>query len=123
MADCCTGLPMGYSRARAPPFASIVRTRTAAGRQGRRIDISWQSRVSWIPGLAHLRVSCNCIWRTVKPLRPARGTSRPAHRVVEKDARMLASLIVVFREVLEAGLIVGIVLAATQGVPQRGHWI
>lgn len=36
---------------------------------------------------------------------------------------MLASLIVVFREVLEAGLIVGIVLAATQGVPQRGRWI
>jgi high-affinity iron transporter len=36
---------------------------------------------------------------------------------------MLASLIVVFREVLEAGLIIGIVLAATQGVPQRGRWI
>jgi high-affinity iron transporter len=36
---------------------------------------------------------------------------------------MLASLIVVFREVLEAGLIVGIVLAATQAVPQRGRWI
>lgn len=36
---------------------------------------------------------------------------------------MLASLIVVFREVLEAGLIVGIVLAATEGVPARGRWI
>jgi high-affinity iron transporter len=36
---------------------------------------------------------------------------------------MLASLIVVFREVLEAGLIVGIVLAATAGVPQRGLWV
>jgi high-affinity iron transporter len=36
---------------------------------------------------------------------------------------MLASLIVVFREVLEAGLIVGIVLAATQGVPGRMRWI
>ncbi len=36
---------------------------------------------------------------------------------------MLASLIIVFREVLEAGLIVGIVLAATQGVPGRGRWI
>jgi high-affinity iron transporter len=36
---------------------------------------------------------------------------------------MLASLIVVFREVLEAGLIIGIVLAATQAVPQRGRWI
>ncbi|BAI72195.1 high-affinity Fe2+/Pb2+ permease [Azospirillum sp. B510] len=36
---------------------------------------------------------------------------------------MLASLIIVFREVLEAGLIVGIVLAATQGVVGRGRWI
>lgn len=36
---------------------------------------------------------------------------------------MLASLIVVFREVLEAGLIVGIVLAATQGVAERARWI
>ena len=31
---------------------------------------------------------------------------------------MLASLLIVFREVIEAGLIVGIVLAATNGVPQ-----
>lgn len=36
---------------------------------------------------------------------------------------MLGSLIIVFREVLEAGLIVGIVLAATQGVAGRGRWI
>src|ERR1700761_431663 len=36
---------------------------------------------------------------------------------------MLPTLIIVFREVLEAGLIVGIVLAATVGVPQRGRWI
>jgi high-affinity iron transporter len=36
---------------------------------------------------------------------------------------MLATLIIVFREVLEAGLIVGIVLAATNGVPRRGLWI
>lgn len=36
---------------------------------------------------------------------------------------MLASLLIVFREVLEAGLIVGIVLAATAGVPRRGRWI
>ena len=36
---------------------------------------------------------------------------------------MLGALIIVFREVLEAGLIVGIVLAATQGVGGRGHWI
>lgn len=36
---------------------------------------------------------------------------------------MLATLIVVFREVLEAALIVGIVLAATRGVPGRGRWV
>ena len=36
---------------------------------------------------------------------------------------MLVSLIIVFREVLEAGLIVGIVLAATEGVTGRGGWI
>ncbi len=36
---------------------------------------------------------------------------------------MLAALVIVFREVIEAGLIIGIVLAATKGVPQRGRWI
>ena len=36
---------------------------------------------------------------------------------------MLATLVIVFREVIEAGLIVGIVLAATQGVPRRGLWV
>src|SRR5690242_10403527 len=36
---------------------------------------------------------------------------------------MLASLVIVFREVIEAGLIVGIVLAATAGVPRRGRWV
>jgi high-affinity iron transporter len=36
---------------------------------------------------------------------------------------MLASLVIVFREVIEAGLIVGIVLAATRGVPRRGRWV
>jgi len=36
---------------------------------------------------------------------------------------VLAALIIVFREVFEAGLIVGIVLAATQTVPRRGRWI
>jgi high-affinity iron transporter len=36
---------------------------------------------------------------------------------------MLASLIIVFREVLEAGLIVGIVLAATQGIAGRAAWV
>ena len=36
---------------------------------------------------------------------------------------MLATLLIVFREVIEAGLIIGIVLAATQGVPRRSLWI
>jgi len=36
---------------------------------------------------------------------------------------MLATAIIVFREVLEAALIIGIVLAATQGVPRRGAWV
>ncbi len=36
---------------------------------------------------------------------------------------MLATAIIVFREVLEAALVVGIVLAASRGVPRRGIWI
>jgi high-affinity iron transporter len=36
---------------------------------------------------------------------------------------MLGALIIVFREVIEAGLIVGIVLAATRGVAGRGRWV
>src|SRR5262245_65834808 len=36
---------------------------------------------------------------------------------------MLAALIIVFREVLEAGLIVGVVLAASRGVQGRGRTI
>ncbi len=36
---------------------------------------------------------------------------------------MIAALIIVFREVIEAGLIVGIVLAATKDVPYRGVWV
>jgi high-affinity iron transporter len=36
---------------------------------------------------------------------------------------MVGSLIIVFREVIEAGLIVGIVLAATHGVLGRARWI
>jgi high-affinity iron transporter len=36
---------------------------------------------------------------------------------------MLATLVIVFREVLEAALVVGIVLAATRGVPRRALWI
>ncbi len=36
---------------------------------------------------------------------------------------MLASFLIVFREVIEAGLIVGIVLAATRGVAGRLRWV
>ena len=36
---------------------------------------------------------------------------------------MLAALIIMFREIVEAGLIVGIVLAATRNVPARNPWI
>lgn len=36
---------------------------------------------------------------------------------------MLAAALIVFREVLEGGLIVGVVLAATEGVARRGRWI
>jgi high-affinity iron transporter len=36
---------------------------------------------------------------------------------------MLAALIIVFREVFEAGLIIGIVLAVTRTVPYRNLWI
>jgi len=36
---------------------------------------------------------------------------------------MFGALIIVFREVIEAGLIIGIVLAATRGVNGRGRWV
>jgi len=36
---------------------------------------------------------------------------------------MLATFVIVFREVLEAGLVVGIVMAASRGVPRRSLWI
>ena len=36
---------------------------------------------------------------------------------------MLGSLIIVFREVIEAGIIVGIMLAVTKGVPGHRRWI
>lgn len=36
---------------------------------------------------------------------------------------MLAALIIVFRESMEAGLVIGIVLAATQGVTGRSLWV
>jgi len=36
---------------------------------------------------------------------------------------VLPSLLIVFREVFEAGLIVGIVMAVTAGVPRRARWV
>ena len=36
---------------------------------------------------------------------------------------MLGALIIVFREVIEAGLVIGIVLAATRGIAGRGWWV
>ena len=36
---------------------------------------------------------------------------------------MLGAFVIVLREVIEAGLIVGIVLAATRGIPGRGRWV
>jgi high-affinity iron transporter len=36
---------------------------------------------------------------------------------------MLASALIVFREVFEAGLVLGIVLSATRGVAGRGRWV
>ena len=36
---------------------------------------------------------------------------------------MFATALIVFREVLEAALIIGIVAAATRGIPGRGRWI
>src|SRR4029077_10595248 len=36
---------------------------------------------------------------------------------------MLGAAIIVFREVLEAALIVGVVMAASAGAPRRGFWV
>src|SRR5919201_4081702 len=36
---------------------------------------------------------------------------------------MLGALVIVFREAIEAVLIIGIMLAATRGVPGRGAWV
>ena len=36
---------------------------------------------------------------------------------------MLATALIVFREVFEAALIVSIVLAASFGLPHRGRWV
>src|ERR1700676_5569072 len=36
---------------------------------------------------------------------------------------MLANALIVFREVLEASLVVGLLLAASKGTPRRGRWV
>ena len=36
---------------------------------------------------------------------------------------MLAALLIVFREILEAGLIIGVTLAATEGIERRSYWV
>ena len=36
---------------------------------------------------------------------------------------MIGAFVIAFREVIEAGLIVGIVMAATRGIAGRGRWI
>ncbi|MDB5645800.1 MAG: iron permease, partial [Methylobacterium sp.] len=36
---------------------------------------------------------------------------------------MIGAFVIAFREVIEAGLIIGIVLAATRGIAGRGRWI
>ena len=36
---------------------------------------------------------------------------------------MFAAAIIVFRESLEASLIISIMMAATRGIPMRGRWI
>src|SRR3974390_1813388 len=40
-----------------------------------------------------------------------------------REGHVLAALLIVFREVFEAGLIVGIVMAVTSGVPGRSRWV
>ena len=40
-----------------------------------------------------------------------------------REVPVLPSLLIVFREVFEAGLIVGIVMAVTSGVAGRGRWV
>src|SRR6202022_4878229 len=49
------------------------------------------------------------------------GARRPYRTI--RQVPMLAALSIVFREVFEAGLIIGIVLAVTSSVPNRNRWI
>ena len=49
--------------------------------------------------------------------------ARPHHCEIGRGTRCSAAAIIVFREVLEAALIVGIVMAASAGAPRRGFWV
>src|SRR5262249_62356531 len=53
----------------------------------------------------------------------ASSTQTPPKARSSRNSSMFGALIIVFREVIEAGLIVGIVLAATRGIRGRGHWV
>src|SRR4249919_3255898 len=44
-------------------------------------------------------------------------------RITTPEPSMFATAILVFREVLEAALIISIVCAATRGLPGRGRWV
>src|SRR5205085_10345685 len=48
---------------------------------------------------------------------------RAAPWLCNRQTLVLAALIIVFREVFEAGLIIGIVLAVTGSVPHRDRWV
>ena len=53
----------------------------------------------------------------------ASSTRTPPKARSSRNSSMFGALIIVFREVIEAGLIVGIVLAATRGIGGRGYWV
>jgi high-affinity iron transporter len=42
---------------------------------------------------------------------------------LHRSSGMLSTAIIVFREVLEAALVISIVMAATKGVARRGFWV
>src|SRR4051812_40214398 len=62
---------------------------------------------------------------SARPLQIARCAACSNTRCIFKEGpgTMLAALIIVFRETIEAGLVVGIVLAATRGIAGRGNWV
>ena len=56
-------------------------------------------------------------------IREGKSLGRKVGRGQREGLRVLGALIIVFREVVEAGLIVGIVLAVTQSIPRRMPYI